>query len=401
MRADWLRDPKGCGLLHGDLGSLPNGTTRRTLHSREGIHSGGLFAVGNSISTVWTLATATPIPTPTTTTTITATAANVDNVRGTTAEAAAEIENTPKAATQAAAPANPANTQAHLPVSSHVGGSSENGSRPTSSAAAHRHPPHTLSYGTMRTHDPGMTDEVDLDAGELGSDPSTLLYSVETGVQTDQDEGAMHAEAQTDARDCELPREESIMRIFRALRALTRQQLPTQADFLLPSATQFSAHAAEQMRHDCQADVKSLHSLTAAEATWRLRRALLYVGAANAMRNRLVREIALVPAWQSSTSRMFVRCLDLVLQSAHILLNPAAAGPRPSDSFGEVAKAVGMEEEGEEERGWDGGDGEEGFEERRVPLRTSALPAVEALTGSPRGLIKVPTKHAPYMTPPL
>jgi len=120
---------------------------------------------------------------------------------------------------------------------------------------------------------------------------------------------------------CEYPQEESLLKIFRALRALTRWQIPT-TDFAVPSQTQFGEDTEDQLRFSISKSTNP-HSSTAKagdDSSIRCRKILTYIYHANSVRNRLVREISERPTWDTGGSRIFVRCLDLVVQSIHFLV---------------------------------------------------------------------------------
>jgi len=62
--------------------------------------------------------------------------------------------------------------------------------------------------------------------------------------------------------------------------------------------------------------------MTEEAATFRVKRAIGYVGALNELRNKHIRYINQTGAWNVANARMVVRCIDLVLQTTHNILCP-------------------------------------------------------------------------------
>ena len=68
------------------------------------------------------------------------------------------------------------------------------------------------------------------------------------------------------------------------------------------------------------------------QAKHKVNSALSYVVAANAMRNRMLAEISVHAAWDTTNTRMLIRCLDLVPQSCYALLTADADGSSSASS---------------------------------------------------------------------
>lgn len=65
------------------------------------------------------------------------------------------------------------------------------------------------------------------------------------------------------------------------------------------------------------------HTMLEEAATFRVKRALGYLGALNDLRNRQIHYINRMGAWHTVNARMVIRCIDLVLQTTHNILCPA------------------------------------------------------------------------------
>ena len=110
----------------------------------------------------------------------------------------------------------------------------------------------------------------------------------------------------------------------------------TQAGSEAPTATQIVKSATEAIQPIFNSALEKAAGETSSLAQ-RLSNALTFIVSVNAMRNRMLSELSVYPAWDTTSSRMFIRCLDLVLQGSYALLkhdeyDPKAHGSNMSES---------------------------------------------------------------------